>query len=433
MSNTAKEQKKKENQAKDDPLQTNSMAAFHEKMPELKEALSLLVIRNNSGGRNNFRQKWPDVARYMFGEKLIEYDNEGTKDREHRAQLEDEASLRRIELNKLLENVIDKSVDKGILNAEYVGETIDKFGVEVIQFVYAADVIERVRPGKLAIIGNKGEGQTSATASNAGVAQEGVRPIETHPQESAQAALQNPDSADMPMPEPTQIPTEVPEEKAEEILETPVEEVQPEPIAAPDSVAPVQEKADLPSPGKGSAPEPEIIITPEEIKKSEPQSDVFAPSEKEKIEQAKSPSPKTASKNNPFAAVLETKKSSASKAPAEKVQKQDVFLETPAVQEILKQTESEQSRQNEVQSEPLSLSVSKKEIESSVPLRPDQSKPVAPVNAPASEPQQETPKPAIFGMKKSEVPNPVQAPTAEPQRGHVGYYKTVFNMAAAKR
>lgn len=501
MSDAAEEQEENPevgSQEEDAPPEANSMAAFHEKMPELKEALGLLVIRNNASGRNKFREKWADVAAYIFGEKLIEYDNEGTQDREHRAELEDEAGIRRIELNTLLDDVVDKSVDKGILNTEYVGEVIDQYTVEVAQFVYAEDVIERVRPGKLATIKSRAEkteeeqAQPTAPLEAEVAVPEEVEPIETQPAENAEAALQNPDTADMPMPHPAEeLPTEVPEEKAAEVLETPVEEAQPEPIAAPDAVVPPPEP-DLPSPGTGPAPEPEITTTQDEVEQAAPpapempappsetvqekpveaqQPDVFAQAEPPKEQQAdvfaapeekkeETKPPTATDQSNPFAAVLATQKPEEPEPAAAEEQKQDVFVETPAVQEMIEESKVEEVQQNQVQpdvfatSEPpqdvveapiqeevASLSVSKSEAEAAAPLEQVQPKSEVPVAAPPTEPQtekpqeqaQEKPKPAIFGMKKSDTPNPVQAPTAEPQRGQAGYYKTVFNMAAAKR
>lgn len=128
---------------------SNSMAAFSPTMDELKDALSLLYIRANASGRNKFREKWPHVSLYLFGETLIQYDNDGTDKLDHRAELEEEADQRRILLKHTISELIDKSVDAGMINFEYVGKVIDTFGGELCRHLYAENVINRVRPGAI--------------------------------------------------------------------------------------------------------------------------------------------------------------------------------------------------------------------------------------------------------------------------------------------
>lgn len=129
---------------------TDSMAAFSGQLDELTDALGLLYIRNNASGRNKFRSKWPEVALFLFEEQLIKYDNEGTQDREHRSELEFSAGERRIQIKQTIVDIIEKSVDKGSLMFDFVGEVIDLYGAGISRFLYAEDVIERVRPGLLA-------------------------------------------------------------------------------------------------------------------------------------------------------------------------------------------------------------------------------------------------------------------------------------------
>ncbi len=127
----------------------SSMAAFSDKLEELKEALDLLYIPYNASGRNKFREKHPLVAQYIFGSELIEYDNNGVKNHEHRIKLEEKANERRIDLKITISEVIEKSVDSGTLMFDYVGQVIDKYGADVSRFLYNDDIIERVRPGLL--------------------------------------------------------------------------------------------------------------------------------------------------------------------------------------------------------------------------------------------------------------------------------------------
>ena len=128
----------------------NIKAAFSEHLDALAHSLSLLFIRNNASGRNKFREKWPQVALYLFGAELISFDNEGTTDRERKAQLEQDAGLRRIDLKRTILEIQEKSVKSGMLELEYIGGIIDKFGPDLSVLLYAENVIERVRPGILA-------------------------------------------------------------------------------------------------------------------------------------------------------------------------------------------------------------------------------------------------------------------------------------------
>lgn len=125
---------------------SDSRAAFSPRIKEFKEAMGLLYIRNNASGRNKFRHKWPDVAMFLFGEELIRMDNEGTQDRERRAELENQAGLKRIALKSLLEEYEDKSVNSGVLSFEYIGGLLDKLGFELGKLLYTEEIIARVRP-----------------------------------------------------------------------------------------------------------------------------------------------------------------------------------------------------------------------------------------------------------------------------------------------
>ena len=136
----------------DEELQpkNNSMAAFSDKLKDLEEALSLLYIPRNLSGRLKFKDKWPEVAEYLFGDELIGYDVNGFEDLDRRAKLEDEANDRRIKIKQTINEIVDKSVDAGSLMFDYVGGVIDEYGALMSKYLYAEDVIERVRPGVLA-------------------------------------------------------------------------------------------------------------------------------------------------------------------------------------------------------------------------------------------------------------------------------------------
>lgn len=140
----------KAEQKKDGVPAANSMAAFSEKLNDLKEALGILYISKNPSGRNRFREKWPEVAQYLYGTDLINYDINGVEDKKHREKLEDDANDRRIALKATMAEIVNQSVDAGSLKFDYVGSVIDQYGASMSTYLYAEDVIERVRPGVLA-------------------------------------------------------------------------------------------------------------------------------------------------------------------------------------------------------------------------------------------------------------------------------------------
>ncbi len=155
--------------------QSNSMAAFSDRMGDLSDALDILYIPNNASGRNKFREQWADIADYIFGAELIQYDNEGCTDREHRKELEEAAIDKRLLLKATLQEIVDKSVDSGVLQMEYVGKVVDEFGACVCQCLYAENIIERVRPGLLAKAQDKKDTKTQEEQDKQDEADEAIR------------------------------------------------------------------------------------------------------------------------------------------------------------------------------------------------------------------------------------------------------------------
>ena len=129
---------------------TAALAAMSTHREDVIEALKILYIPNNASGRNKFRDKWPEVADYLFGDELIGFDNDGTRDWERRRELENEADQRRVFLESTMEDVLELSVKSGVLEFEYVGKVLDAFGAIISKYIYADDIIERVRPGLIA-------------------------------------------------------------------------------------------------------------------------------------------------------------------------------------------------------------------------------------------------------------------------------------------
>ena len=131
---------------------SNSMAAFSDKLNDLSDALDVLYIINNASGRHKFRDKWPEVAEYLFDEQLTIFDEDGFDfdDRPRREELEEKADFKRIDLKKVISEIVEKSVKAGSLQFDYVGGVVDKHGAKMATYLYDRPVIERVRPGLMA-------------------------------------------------------------------------------------------------------------------------------------------------------------------------------------------------------------------------------------------------------------------------------------------
>ena len=113
---------------------------------EFKEALEILYVIANLSGRNQFTKAWPHAAVHIFGSELIKYDEDGTDDKEHRAELETQAEERRIELLEFMDSIEEKSVDKGALQMDYVREAVTGFGRDLALLIYGPKIVDRFLP-----------------------------------------------------------------------------------------------------------------------------------------------------------------------------------------------------------------------------------------------------------------------------------------------
>lgn len=136
----------------EEPVSTPSRAAFSDKLEDLGEALSILYILRNRSGRNNFRKKWPLIAEYLFGEELITFDENGVSFDELSlmGELEKKADEKWAALKHVISELPERSVSAGALQFDFVGQVIDQFGATIATFLFAENIIERVRPGLLA-------------------------------------------------------------------------------------------------------------------------------------------------------------------------------------------------------------------------------------------------------------------------------------------
>jgi len=235
----------------DDSLENptdNSMAAFSPEMNELEDALSLLYIRKNASGRNKFREKWPDVALYLFGETLIKYDYEGTQDWDHRSKLEEEAGQRRVLLKETIVEIIDKSVDSGVLQFDYVSTVINQFGIGLSKSLYAEDVIERVRPGHSSPVQNEEDTPDQGDVDPPAPSQPKAEDEKLSAEEKS--ILSNTAEAEKTSPQPSEAALET----QDSIIEPPKADATDEPF---DSVQPIQTESTVekqPEPVQEEAP-----------------------------------------------------------------------------------------------------------------------------------------------------------------------------------
>jgi hypothetical protein len=130
-----------------EPGKSNPREAFSDRLDELNEAFAALYIHKNASGRNKFREKWPEIAAYVFSEKLIACDDKHPGDFDERKILEEETDLRRIEFKNILTEIETESVASGVLKLDYIGSIIDKVGPVIAPYLYADKIIEKARPG----------------------------------------------------------------------------------------------------------------------------------------------------------------------------------------------------------------------------------------------------------------------------------------------
>ena len=113
---------------------------------EFLDALDLLYIRANLSGRLKFLENWPVAAHHIFGDELIGFDHHGTTDTERRSVLEAEAEERRVELLEIVKTLEAKSVEKSVLQTEYVESVVTKLGYNLSLLLYAPKIIHRFIP-----------------------------------------------------------------------------------------------------------------------------------------------------------------------------------------------------------------------------------------------------------------------------------------------
>ena len=113
---------------------------------DFHEALDILYIKGNLSGRLKFLESWPDAGQLIFGQELIGFDHDGVSDLERRSALEDEAEERRLELLEIAQTLEEKSVDKSVLQIEYVEALVKKLDRDLALLFYSPKIVNRFIP-----------------------------------------------------------------------------------------------------------------------------------------------------------------------------------------------------------------------------------------------------------------------------------------------
>ncbi len=130
----------------DAPLPTstsenNNLTA--ETFEDFGEALDVLYLKGNLSGRLHFAKAWPDAANHIFGSELIDYDHNGTTDIERRNTLEEQAETRRLEFLEIVKTLEEKSVEKSVLQIEYVEDLVKTIGRKLALLLYSPKIVNR--------------------------------------------------------------------------------------------------------------------------------------------------------------------------------------------------------------------------------------------------------------------------------------------------
>ena len=107
-----------------EPSQVTENKLMSDQFDAFYADLELLYIVGNASGRIKFAQAWPAAAAFIFGDELIDYDQNGVQNRERLLELEEDAEIRRGVLLETFETIEQQSADKGSLRTDFVGSVV---------------------------------------------------------------------------------------------------------------------------------------------------------------------------------------------------------------------------------------------------------------------------------------------------------------------
>jgi len=101
--------------------------------------------------RLKFLKEWPAAASYLFDEALINFDCEGLsndEDRKKRSELEALAEEKYELIRRHLSEFEESSVEKGVMQAEYVEGLVKDLGRDLALCVYSTYIVDKFMPSK---------------------------------------------------------------------------------------------------------------------------------------------------------------------------------------------------------------------------------------------------------------------------------------------
>ena len=274
--------------APDEPEQEPENKLTSDRFEAFKDALETLYLQTNISGRLQFAQNWPEGAAYILGDELMGYDQDGASDKERRAELEQEADERRIELLEFMETVEEKSVVQGALQIDYVSGEIQRLGRPLALCVYGQKIVDRFLPGVPAApkkVADEDTIEASGESASTVKPDPDVKPMtpdqlpKPTPASTDEGAVKDSDPAlNVPSSDPldnikpidmtpqnavadTAAPSEPPVSKP-----APVDPAQP--ASPPQTISPVQSVVQKPAAPKAQDPSPIKFVSSKDAKKS---------------------------------------------------------------------------------------------------------------------------------------------------------------------
>lgn len=123
--------------------ETKKPKLMSDQFDEFCDDLELLYIPKNLSGRVQFTKKWPAAAAFIFGQQLLDYDQNGIKDRETLQELEEDAEIRRSVLLETFETIQDQSISQGSLRANFITSVVKDLGENFARNIYSKPIIDR--------------------------------------------------------------------------------------------------------------------------------------------------------------------------------------------------------------------------------------------------------------------------------------------------
>lgn len=108
------------------------------------EAVDLLYIPANLSGRVKFFQKWPDLARVLFGAALCDHDIEGVGDKDVLSEHEHDAEVRRVRVVQAIRTFHEQLHGHHMPEIAVLIPAYEILGAQGLSFFYGADLLRDI-------------------------------------------------------------------------------------------------------------------------------------------------------------------------------------------------------------------------------------------------------------------------------------------------